>query len=204
MKAGQILAWIDPTIYQAQVSQANAALQTAQANLKKSQANRDGLLDTYQRDARSPSAVAQGQIVTDKAAYNVADADCGVQEAGIAQAGANLKVAQTNLNYCTIKAPPDSPTYTIIDRRVSVGQTVVSSLSSPSLFLLAEDLTRMQVWASVNEADIGNIHAGQEVTFSVDARPGNTYKGVVNKIRLNASMTRTSSPTRWSWTPRTG
>ncbi len=76
-----------------------------------------------------------------------------------------------------------------MDRRVNVGQTVVASLSAPSLFLLAKDLTKMQVWASVNEADIGNIHVGQEVTFTVDARPGKTFSGEVSQIRLNASMT---------------
>ena len=189
VKAGQILAWIDPTIYGAQVKQATAALAVAKANLEKSQANRDGALDTYQRDARSPTAIAPGQVYVDKAAYEAAAADCKLQEATITQAEANLKVAQTNLDYCTIKAPLDSPTYTIIDRRVNVGQTVVASLSTPSLFLLAKDLTQMQVWASVNEADIGNIHATQEVSFTVNARPGKTYQGVVNKIRLNASMT---------------
>ncbi len=188
VKPGQILAWIDPTIYQAQVNQAKAALQNAQANLKKSQANREGLMDTYKRDMASPSANSDQQIVTDKAAYQVAVADCAVQDASIAQAEANLKLAQTNLDYCTIKAPPDS-SYTIVDRRVSIGQTVVASLSAPSLFLLAKDLMRMQVWASVNEADVGNIHIGQEATFTVDARPGKIYKGIVSQIRLNASMT---------------
>jgi HlyD family secretion protein len=77
----------------------------------------------------------------------------------------------------------------IIDRRVNIGQTVVSSLNAPSLFLLAKDLTRMQVWVQVNEADIGNIHPGQAATFSVDAFPGKIFKGQVSKVRLNATMT---------------
>jgi HlyD family secretion protein len=77
----------------------------------------------------------------------------------------------------------------IIDRRVNIGQTVVSSLNAPSLFLIAKDLKRMQVWASVNEADIGNIHPGQPVSFTVDAFSGQTFRGEVGKIRLNASMT---------------
>jgi HlyD family secretion protein len=78
----------------------------------------------------------------------------------------------------------------IIDRRINVGQTVVSSLNSPSLFLIAKDLKRMQVWASVNEADIGHIHSGQKVRFSVDAFPGEVFQGVVapDQPRLNASM----------------
>ncbi len=183
---GQVLANIDPTVYQAQVSQAQASLKNAQANLKKSQATRNGALDTYQRDSRSPSAIAPGQVITDKAAYDVAVADCAVQEAAIDQATANLKVAQTNLDYCTIKSPVDG---VIVDRRVNVGQTVVASLSAPSLFLLAKDLMRLQVWASVNEADIGNIHVGQDVTFTVDARPGQVFQGTVEQIRYNATMT---------------
>jgi HlyD family secretion protein len=77
----------------------------------------------------------------------------------------------------------------IIDRRVNIGQTVVSSLNAPSLFLIAKDLGRMQVWVSVNEADIGSIHAGQPVTFTVDAYSGQVFHGVVNKVRLNAAMT---------------
>src|SRR5262249_10173256 len=77
----------------------------------------------------------------------------------------------------------------IIDRRVNIGQTVVSSLNAPSLFLIAKDLKRMQVWISVNEADIGSIRAGQPVTFTVDAFPSEMFKGEVNKVRLNAAMT---------------
>ena len=200
VKKNQPLAYIDPTLYDAQVKQATATLNvakaslaSAQANLAKSKANRDALLDTYQRDRASPSAIAPGQIVTDKGAYEVAAADCSLQEAGvqqaqasIEQAQASLQTAQTNYDYCTIIAPVDG---VIVDRRVSVGQTVVSSLSAPSLFLLAKDLMRMQVWASVNEADIGNIHLSQEVTFTVDARPNRVFHGEVIQIRLNASMT---------------
>jgi HlyD family secretion protein len=90
------------------------------------------------------------------------------------------------LSYCTIKSPVKG---VIIDRRVNIGQTVVSSLNAPSLFLIAKDLKRMQVWVSVNEADVGNIHPGQPVSFTVDAYPGKTFRGEVGKIRLNATMT---------------
>ena len=85
-----------------------------------------------------------------------------------------------------IKAPVNG---VIIDRRVNIGQTVVASLNAPSLFLIAKDLTRIQVWIAVNEADIGSIHPGQPVTFTADAIPGRTFKGQVNKVRLNAQMT---------------
>src|SRR5207253_327322 len=77
----------------------------------------------------------------------------------------------------------------IVDRRVNVGQTVVASLNAPSLFLIAKDLTRLQIWTSVNEADIGQIHPGQPVSFTVDAHPSEKFRGMVSQIRLNATMT---------------
>ena len=101
-------------------------------------------------------------------------------------AAATLKRAQQNLDYCTIKSPVRG---VIIDRRVNIGQTVVSSLNAPSLFLLAKDLKRLQVWVAVNEADVGNIRPGQPVTFTVDAFPGQVFQGEVGKMRLNATMT---------------
>ena len=107
-------------------------------------------------------------------------------KAGLAQAEALLRRAQRNLSYCTINSPVKG---VIIDRRVNIGQTVVASLNAPSLFLIAKDLKRMQVWVAVNEADIGKIHPGQPVTFTVDAFPGETFRGEVGKVRLNATMT---------------
>ena len=103
----------------------------------------------------------------------------------MAQAKAALGKAKENLAYCTVKSPVDG---VVIDRRVNIGQTVVSSLNTPSLFLIAKDLKRIRVWVSVNEADIGNIHPGQTVTFTVDAFPDEIFQGVVGKIRLNATM----------------
>ena len=116
----------------------------------------------------------------------MAKANVGVDEAAIKQAQATLKQSQINLGYCKIKSPVKG---TIVDRRVNVGQTVVSSLSASSLFLLAKDLTRIQVWASVNEADIGRIHPGVKVHFTVDAYPNEIFDGEVLQIRLNATMT---------------
>ena len=128
-----------------------------------------------------------------KAEYETALATVAVGEAtvvqakkSVVQAEAALKHSRTNLGYCTIKSPVKG---VIIDRRVNIGQTVVASLNAPSLFLIAKDLTKMQVWAAVNEADIGNIYPNQRVTFTVDAFPGMTFEGTVGKIRLNASMT---------------
>ena len=88
-----------------------------------------------------------------------------------------------------IESPVDGE---VIDRRVTIGETVVSSLNAPSLFLIATDLTKMQIWTAVNEADISRIYPGQPVLFVVDAYPDMTFTGTVNKIRLNATITSTS------------
>lgn len=123
--------------------------------------------------------VAQAQVASAEAA--------GLQaQAQIASAEAAIALSERNLGYCSIKSPV---TGIVIDRRVDVGQTVVSNLSASSLFLLAKDLEKMELWVAVNEADIGSIHVGQGVSYSVDAFPGETYKGKVGKVRLNAAMT---------------
>jgi HlyD family secretion protein len=109
-----------------------------------------------------------------------------VGKATIRQNKAALRTAKTNLGYTTIKSPVRG---VIIDRRVNIGQTVVASLNAPSLFLIAKDLRRMQVWASVNEADIGRIEKDMPVRFTVDAQPGRTFRGKVAQIRMNATMT---------------
>jgi HlyD family secretion protein len=120
------------------------------------------------------------------AEYETAQAAVDQAKAQIAQSQATLDQAQTNLDYTVIHSPVKG---TIIDRRVNIGQTVVASLSAPSLFLIAQDLKQVQIWASVNEADIGQIHTGQSADFTVDALPGRVFKGTVSQIRLNATMT---------------
>src|SRR5207249_497842 len=132
--------------------------------------------------------LAEATFRTNKATLAVGQATVAQTKAALSDAQAALHNAEINLGYCTIKSPVKG---VIVDRRVNTGQTVVSSLNAPSLFLIAKDLKRLQVWASVNEADIGNIHSGQPVTFTVDAYPGKVFKGVVapDQPRLNASMT---------------
>ena len=127
-----------------------------------------------------------------KAEFDAATATVAVNEAALAEADASLASAtasydkaKRNLEYCTITSPVDG---VIIDRRVSIGQTVVSNMSASSLFLIAKDLRRMQVWVSVNEADIGSLKPGMPVEFTVDAFPNETFAGKVHKIRLNATM----------------
>jgi HlyD family secretion protein len=123
----------------------------------------------------------------------VARSDVSVAEAGVAearaatvQAQAALDGAQRNLDFCIITSPVNG---VIIDRRVNIGQTVVSSLNAPSLFLIAQDLTKMQIWVAVNEADVARIKPGAPVTFTCDAFPGRQFEGTVGKVRLNATMT---------------
>ncbi len=203
---------------QAQLASANAQVEVAKANLEQAQANINQLqAKLYQADrdwtrvqkigptkavadvdydnaeaayrvAKAALAVGQATVAQNQAALHDAEANVLKAQATLASSKASLQNAETNLRYCTIVAPVKG---VIVDRRVNIGQTVVSSLNAPSLFLLAKDLKRLQVWASVNEADIGNIKPGQAVTFTVDAFPDRTFKGVVapDQPRLNASMT---------------
>jgi HlyD family secretion protein len=199
---GTVLARIDPSLYtaeeanvQAQVQAAQAGLQRAQADLVQYQAKlRQAQRDWQRAEKLGPSeALARVSYDAYRSAYETAKANLAVGQAaieqaraGLAQSQALLSRAKRNLDYCTIVSPVDG---VIIDRRVNIGQTVVASLNAPSLFLIAKDLTRMQVWVAVNEADIGRIHPGQPVTFTVDAFPGQAFQGTVGKVRLNAAMT---------------
>ena len=185
---GTVLAQIDDSLYASDVQQARANLNSAEANVVQSQAKLNQARQDWERaqklgpsEALAPSAYDQY-----KANFEVAKANLGVSQAAVDQTRAALNRAQRNLGYCTITSPVKG---VIIDRRVNIGQTVVSSLNAPSLFLIAKDLKRIQVWVSVNEADIGHIHPGQDVTFTVDAYPGQVFHGEVGKVRLNASMT---------------
>jgi len=188
VEAGTVLARIDDSLYAADVAQAEAQLLSNKAGLQKAKADLTRTEQDWKRaQLLGPSAaLAQSSFEAYESAYKTALAQVAVSEATIRQAEAALKRAQRNLGYCTITSPVKG---IIIDRRVNTGQTVVASLNAPSLFLLAKDLTRIQVWVAVNEADIGKIHPGLPVTFTVDAFPGETFRGQVGKIRLNASMT---------------
>ncbi|HEX4125089.1 MAG TPA: efflux RND transporter periplasmic adaptor subunit [Tepidisphaeraceae bacterium] len=202
VNVGTVLANIDSRTYASAAASAAATLRQAQAGVTKAIADlneNNAKLDQAAADWRraqklGPSdALSQSDYDTYKANYEVAVATVGDSQAAVDQAKATVGQAQAaydqanqNLQYCTIKSPVNG---VIIDRRVTIGETVVSSLDAPSLFLIAEDLTQIQVWVSVNEADIGNIYPGEQVTFSVDAHPTRTFHGTVGKIRLNATMT---------------
>ncbi len=202
VEAGMMLAKIDDSLYVAAVKTAKAQVAQSEANVLASKANvlqqKANVLHTT-RDWERAQALGPSEALSKsaydqyEANYEVAKANLAAAEAAVAQAlasvdsaKANLLTAQINLNYCTIKSPVKG---VVIDRRVNIGQTVVSSLSAPSLFLIADDLRRIQVWVSVNEADVGSISRGQPVTFTVDAIPGRAFHGVVGQVRLNATMT---------------
>jgi HlyD family secretion protein len=201
VEAGDVLATIDSTLYASKVTLAEAGLQQAKASQMRAEADLlqfDAKLEQAESDwARAqklgPEAIAATSYDAFKAAQKIAKANVATGKAAIEQAkaavamaDANLKDAEKNLSYCIIKSPVKG---VIIDRRVNIGQTVVSSLNAPSLFLIAKDLTQMEIWVSVNEADVGSIHQGQPVTFTVDAFPGRVFKGEVDKVRYNATMT---------------
>ena len=188
VQEGTVLARIDDSLYRASVAQAEASLQRSQADLEQLKAK---LMQSENDWKRAKSLIATHAIAdTDYDAavanYEVAKANVNVGKAQIEQDRAALNLAKTNLSYTVVRSPVKG---TIIARRVNVGQTVVSNLSASSLFLLGKDLRRIQVWASVNEADIGRIRTGQKVHFSVDAFPNETFYGKVLQIRLNATMT---------------
>ena len=202
VEADTVLARIDDSIYaseaalaEAQLQQAQAGVAVAEANLTQLEAKRDQAERDWKRAQQlgSSEALAQSSYDAYKSAFesavaNVTSGKASILQAraAVAQADASVLRARLNLNYCVIKAPVKG---VIIDRRVNIGQTVVASLNAPSLFLIAKDLKRMQLWVAVNEADIGNVKPGQAVTFTVDAYPGEGFTGEVGKVRLNAAMT---------------
>jgi HlyD family secretion protein len=207
VEEGTVLAQIDPAVYTANRDQAKALLDRAKSDLGQLIAHRDQALAEWNRaqklhsvnlNSRSPTgaslattfepikAISDSDYDLALANYAVAKANTAVGESTIAQSEAALKLAETNLSYTTIKSPVKG---TIIDRRVNVGQTVVASLNAPSLFLIAKDLRQIQVWSSVNEADIGRLKIGMPVRFTVDAFPNDVFHGEIEQIRLNATMT---------------
>jgi len=188
VEKNQVLAQVDDTMYRAQVDQDKAKLDQDKAQLSTNQAKLEQAEKDWVRAQKLilTKSIADLDYDTAKLTFETAKYSIPLQKAMIAQDEAQLKHDQTNLDYCTIRSPVKG---SIVDRRVNVGQTVVSALSTSSMFLIAKDLTRLQIWASVNEADVGQIHVGQQASFTVDAFSGQTFRGVVSQIRLNATMT---------------
>ena len=174
VKKGQLLARIDPTL-------AMQAVTDAQANLEKSQAQ---ALQASRDYARNRELTNDGLVA--RSAFEVAQSGATVANAGVKSARVALDRAKQNLSYTSIYAPIDG---VVVERNVQQGQTVAASLSAPQLFLIANDLSQMQILAQVGESDIAQIKEGQPVSFTVQALTGQTFKGTVKQVRLQSSTT---------------
>jgi HlyD family secretion protein len=172
VKKGQLLARIDPTLAQQAVEDAQAQVERVQAQLTQAQGE-------YQRN----KTLFDERIVT-ATEFGTAESNYQVQQAAMKQARVALDRARKNLSYTNIYAPIDG---VIVERNVDVGQTVAASLSAPQLFLIANDLSEMQILASVDESDIGAIKEGQEAKFTVQTYPNDNFSGTVKQVRLQST-----------------
>jgi HlyD family secretion protein len=168
VKKDQVLVQLDPSTYQANALQAEGQLANAKANYELTRVNTERTRELYKK-----SLVTQADLDTAEAQLLQADAQVKIQSA-------SLDVVKVNLARCTIYSPIDG---VVISRQVDVGNTVAASLSAPTLFMIANDLTKMQIIAAVSEADIGNVKVDQSVNFSVDAFPNQPFRGKVTQIR---------------------
>jgi HlyD family secretion protein len=187
VKKGQVIATIDRALFLAAVEQARANVAAATGNLVKARAQ---ALDSRRQSERAQELAGRKLIApadrdTAQANADAAAAAVAAAEGAVAQARAALHQAEINLAYTTIVSPTDG---VVISRSVDVGQTVAASLQTPTLFVIAEDLRKMQVDTSVAEADVGRLRPGMPASFTVDAYPTERFKGTVRQIR-NAPQT---------------
>jgi HlyD family secretion protein len=182
VKKGQLCAKIDPRTYKSVVEVNRADLATAKAQLVKDRANLAYTRQTYERNATLLKRGIVSQDVHDqsKNAYDQAQAQIELDLAAIKQREAALETAIVNLGYTDIVSPVDG---TVISRNVTIGQTVAASFQTPTLFLIATDLTSMQVDTNISESDIGRVKQGDRATFTVEAFPGRTFEGEVTQVR---------------------
>lgn len=183
---GQLVAQLDPALYQATLDQALANYAQAAAQQLKSRAGAD-LADKQLARTKSlhdQSLAAQQDVDTAEATAAQAHADLALQAANVDQARASLNQAKVNLSYTSIYSPIDG---VVISRSVDVGQTVAASLQAPVLFTIAQDLKQMQVDTNVSEGDVGRLKEGMPAYFTVDAYPGKRFRGTIGQIRNSAS-----------------
>jgi HlyD family secretion protein len=182
VKKGQICAEIDTRPYQSVVDQAKANLAVAKAQLEKDKANLNYAKASFDRAARliQTKAISEDAFDNAKSAYEQAQAQITFDEATIQQRQAMLDAAQVNLDYTQIVSPVDG---TVVSRNVTMGQTVAASFQTPTLFLIATDLTKMTVDTNVSESDIGNIEVGDKAAFTVDAFARRVFRGTVSQVR---------------------
>ena len=182
VKKGQVCAEIDPRPYQSVVDQAKANLAVARAQLEKDKANLNYAKASFDRAARliQTKAISEDTFDNAKSAYEQAQAQITFDEATIQQRQAMLDAGQVNLDYTRIVSPVDG---TVVSRNVTMGQTVAASFQTPTLFLIATDLTKMTVDTNVSESDIGSIEVGDKATFTVDAFARRVFRGTVSQVR---------------------
>ena len=184
VKKGQLLAEIDPSLFQASVDKARADLNNAKANYAKVLAQTTYKKSNYERYARlyQKHYVSKDEVESAYSNYIASQSELSAMQANIKQAQANLDTAETNMFYTKITSPVDG---VVVSRAVDEGQTVASSFQTPELFVVAQDLTQMQIEVSVSEADIGKIKEGQAAEYTLDGYPDDVFKGVVSQIRIS-------------------
>ena len=197
VKKGQVIARLDPALFDAQLQQTRANLLQTQANLAKAQSDLERtkvqLVDAQQKFVRSKELTARNllpqsdfdsaKIAVDTAQANLVSQEATVNQtrAAVSQSQASVNQSQVSRDHTVIEAPIDG---IVTQRSVDVGQTVAASMSAPTLFVIAADLTKMQVNANIDESDVGRIRPGQHVTFRVDAYPTDAFEGTVSQVRL--------------------
>lgn len=183
VRKGQVLARLDPSLIQSQIEQARANLIRAEADLERLRVALDDSRTklTRARELSEKKLIAQTELEAAEVAVRSAEAQLRSQQAGVTQSQASLKQNEVNLAHTVIESPIDG---LVISRNVDVGQTVAASMSAPTLFVLAADLTKMQVLASLDESDVGRIRPGQLVHFRVDAFATEEFTGNVTQVRL--------------------
>jgi HlyD family secretion protein len=185
VEKGQVIARIDPQVFESEVAQAQARLASARADLSRLEAMAANARAQYDRVAGlvASGAVARADVETAAADRNSAVAQVTGARAKITEAQGAVEQARLNLAYTTITAPIDG---VVISRSVDVGQTVAASLSAPVLFVIAGDLRQMEVHTTVAESDVGQLKTGMNVEFTVDAFPDKTFSGAVKQVRFEA------------------
>ena len=188
VKKGQLLAELDPSLFQSNVDQSTAKLSNAQAAYSKAMANLEYKKNNYQRYEHlyAKNYVSRDDVELARSNYLTAQADVAAARAEMNASQATLNNNLTNLGYSKITSPVDG---TVISRAVDVGQTVAASFNTPTLFEVAEDLTKMQIETSVSEADIGKIKVGQNAEYTLDGYPNKTFHGNVTQVRLASTTT---------------
>jgi HlyD family secretion protein len=188
VKKGQIVAELDPSLIQTQIEQARANVIRSQADLDRLKVSLEDARIKLKRteSLAARKLVSPQELETAQVAVRSAEAQIKSSEASLTQSKASLNQSEVNLQHTVIEAPIDG---IVISRNVDVGQTVAASMNAPTLFIIAEDLTKMQVNANVDESDVGRIRAGQQVTFRVDAYPLETFTGTVSQVRLQPVVT---------------